>query len=400
MINSTAGSQMEASSEFVATKSQVYEQYITITDRYGQDSRFPLWYVDTLIKDAVVHGIIPAVQFGACLILFLVLMLLSKHDKRRSPVFLFNTAALFFNIILAILQCCVVTSSFWDIYPVLVGDYGVATPAAYRLTAAVSVFLTLVSICIEVSLVLQVHVVSVTLKTWQKMSILAISAFVAVIAMGFRIAQSAISVKCIFHPDEFCSSTTWLAKAKDITLTISICFFSAIFCAKLGWSLRERRKLGMKQFGSMQIIFIGGFQTMIIPAIFSLIQFINAENIPNIGSNILTATCISLPLTSLWASSHAASPSKAARGHDFHRKFLVDSSTADSTLRKPSDTPQWSPSQLTSKSTPRDRLGVLNSVDSRSDASSWGKLSPGPRQTVSVRDVDRDLEMQQLKERD
>jgi len=268
MINSTAGSQMEASSEFVATKSQVYEQYITITDRHGQDSRFPLWYVDTLIKDAVVHGIIPAVQFGACLILFLVLMLLSKHDKRRSPVFLFNTAALFFNIILAILQCCVVTSSFWDIYPVLVGDYGVATPAAYRLTAAVSVFLTLVSICIEVSLVLQVHVVSVTLKTWQKMSILAISAFVAVVAMGFRIAQSAISVKCIFHPDEFCSSTTWLAKAKDITLTISICFFSAIFCAKLGWSLRERRKLGMKQFGSMQIIFIGGFQTMIIPGTF------------------------------------------------------------------------------------------------------------------------------------
>jgi pheromone alpha factor receptor len=91
---------------------------------------------------------------------------------------------------------------------------------------------------------------------------------VAAVAMGFRIAQSVVSVMCNNRADEFCNSTTWLAKAKDISLTLSICFFSIIFCAKLGWSLRERRKLGMKQFGSMQIIFIGGFQTMFIPGKF------------------------------------------------------------------------------------------------------------------------------------
>ncbi|KAI4769915.1 hypothetical protein E4T44_14398, partial [Aureobasidium sp. EXF-8845] len=342
----------------------------------------------------------PGVQFGASLILFLVLVLLSKHDKRRSPVFISNTSALFFNIIYALLQCCIVTSSWWDIYPIMVGDYGVVTPAAQRLTVAVSVFVTLVALCIEASLVLQIHVVSVTMRTWQRLAILAISSFVAAVAIGFRIAQSVVSVMCNNRADEFCSSTTWLAKAKDISLTLSTCFFSAIFCAKLGWSLRERRKLGMKQFGSMQIIFIGGFQTMFIPAIFSLIQFVHAANIPNIGTNILTATCISLPLTSIWAASHAASPSKAARGHDFHRKFLVDSSTGNSTLHKASDTPQWSPSQTTSLPTPKARLGVLTSVDSRSDVSSWTKLSPGLRETNGVRDVDHDLEMQQLKERE
>ncbi|KAH0285889.1 hypothetical protein KCU62_g7128, partial [Aureobasidium sp. EXF-3399] len=381
-------------------KSAVYNQSFTIVDRHGQQTQFPLWYVDTLIVDAVIHGIIPGVQFGASLILFLVLLLLSKHDKRRSPVFIFNTAALFFNLIYAILQCCIVTSSWWDIYPILVGDYGVVTPAAQRLTVAVSIFATLVALCIEISLVLQVHVVSVTMRTWQKLSVLAISSFVAVVAMGFRVAQSVVSVRCNTKADAFCSSTTWLAKAKDISLTLSICFFSAIFCAKLGWSLRERRKLGMNQFGSMQIIFIGGFQTMFIPAIFSLIQFIKAENIPNIGTNILTATCISLPLTSIWAASHAAAPSKAARGHDFHRKFLVDSSTADSTIRKTSETPQWSPSQTTSQSTAKGRLGVLNSVDSRSDVGGWTKYSSSPRQMTGVRDVDHDLEMQELKERE
>jgi hypothetical protein len=105
-----------------------------------------------------------------------------------------------------------------------------------------------------------------------------------------------------------------------------------------------------------------------------------------------------LPLTSIWAASHAAAPSKAARGHDFHRKFLVDSSAADSTLRKASETPQWSPSETTS--TAKGRLGVLTSVDSRSDISSWTKFSPNPRQTTGMRDIDHDLEMQELKERD
>ena len=100
------------------------------------------------------------------------------------------------------------------------------------------------------------------------------------------------------------------------------------------------------------------------------------------------------------AAAHASSPTKAARGHDFHRKFLVDSSTGGSTLRKPSETAQWSPSQTTSQPTARERLGVLNSVDSRSDVSSWTKLSPGIRQSIGMRDVDRDLEMQELKERD
>ena len=267
-------------------KSAVYNQSFTIIDRHGQEAQFPLWYLDTLIVDAVVHGIIPGVQFGASLILFLVLLLLSKQDKRRSPVFIFNTAALFFNIIYAILQCCIVTSSWWDIYPVLVGDYGVVTPAAQRLTVAVSIFVTLVALCIEVSLVLQVHVVSVTMRTWQKLSVLAVSSFVAVVAMGFRIAQSVVSVRCNYKADSFCSSTTWLAKAKDISLTLSICFFSAIFCAKLGWSLRERRKLGMKQFGSMQIIFIGGFQTMFIPGKFrpSLFKLCMAADTPELSS--------------------------------------------------------------------------------------------------------------------
>jgi pheromone alpha factor receptor len=267
-MNSTLMDPFSADQPFALNKTEVYTQTINITDRYGQTSTFPLWYLDALISDAVVHAIIPAVQFGASLMLFLVLLLLSKHDKRRSPVFIFTTAALFFNIVYALLQCCITTSSYWDVYPLMVGDYAVVTAAAHRLTAAASVFVTLVALCIEASLVLQIYVVGVTLPTWQRMTILAVSMFVAIIAAGFRVAQSVVSVQCLFHEEAFCASTTWLAKAKDISLTVSICFFSAVFCTKLGWSLRERRKLGMKQFGSMQVIFIGGFQTMIIPGKF------------------------------------------------------------------------------------------------------------------------------------
>lgn len=246
-------------------KSQVYEQLIAVTDRLGAQNQFPLWYFDSLMKDAVKRGIMLGVQFGASLILFLVLVLLSKHEKRRSPVFVFNIAALFGNAISALLQCCIVTSSLWDVYPNLVGDYVFITPAANRLPVVGTVFVVLVTLFIEASLVLQVYVISLTLQTWQKIVIFSSSIFVGIVAMGFRIAQSAVSIKCTSQNDSFCTNLTWLAKAKDISLTVSICFFSAIFCAKLGWSLRERRKLGMKRFGSMQIIFIGSFQTMFIP---------------------------------------------------------------------------------------------------------------------------------------
>ncbi len=54
--------------------------------------------------------------------------------------------------------------------------------------------------------------------------------------------------------------------AGEITTTISVCVFCAMFVAKLGVAMKERKKLGIKQFGPMRVLFIMGCQTMFIPS--------------------------------------------------------------------------------------------------------------------------------------
>jgi hypothetical protein len=77
---------------------------------------------------------------------------------------------------------------------------------------------------------------------------------------------------------------------------------------------------------------------------------------------------------------------------------LVDSSAAESSFGK--ETPQWESSASRFTSGREERLGVLGSVDSKGTVvaghGGWGKVSPGR----DSRDVERDLEMQELKERE
>ena len=126
---------------------------------------------------------------------------------------------------------------------------------------------------------------------------------------------------------------------------------------------------------------------------------------PQVNYFILGITCISLPLTSLWASSQSnttSSPAAAARNYHFqHNSTDNTRDTGAFPARKLSDSLQWSTStKLTSRSSASDRLGVLSSVDSRSDVEGWGKISPTSRHTVGVRDVERDLEMQELRDKE
>ncbi len=93
---------------------------------------------------------------------------------------------------------------------------------------------------------------------------MAFSTLVASIAVGFRAGLVAENIKSIVKADNF-DRFKWLASATNITTTISVCVFCAMFVAKLGVAMKERKKLGIKQFGPMRVLFIMGCQTMFIP---------------------------------------------------------------------------------------------------------------------------------------
>ena len=213
-------------------------------------------------------------QAGASIVLLIALLLLTKPEKRRSLIFIVNVVTLAINIVRTILHCLYFTGPFTNIYAYFSGDYSRVPPSAYAMSITTTVFELLVLLSVEVSLCLQTSVVCVTLRQLYQRLILALSMVVALVAVGFRMTLMVENCKYIISasPEK---ALTWLYNATNITTTVSICWFCVIFVTKLGFAVRQRRKLGMGHFGPMQIILIIGCHTLIIPGTSHSCSWIN-----------------------------------------------------------------------------------------------------------------------------
>ena len=202
--------------------------------------------------------------------------------------------------------------------PLLLYDYSAVPASAYAISIAATVFQTLVVVCIEASLVLQTNVVCSTVRRRYRHPLLGLSILVALFVIGFRCAwmvENSIAIIKVVYME----SIWWIESATNVTLTVSICFFCVIFVTKLGFAIKQRRQLGVREFGPMKIIFIMGCQTMVVPAIFSITQYYII--VPELASNVLTLVAISLPLSSIWAGA-ALEQSRPPRSQDARRRTL------------------------------------------------------------------------------
>ena len=275
-------------------------------------------------------------QTGASIILLVVLLLLTKPDKRSSPIFIINVSSLALNIIRNVLQCLYFTGPFTEAYAFFSGDFSRVHTRDYATSVTATVCTLLVLICVEISLCLQTRVVCVTLRQIYRRTIFAASLVIALLAVAFRLALC-IENSIYIVQAKVEGPLYHLASATNITETISICWFSAVFVSKLALALNERRKLGLVQFGPMQIIFIMGCQTLIIPgqqdaiqgtrneltmilALFSGLQY--AVSNPALYSNALTCVAIFLPLSSLWASASLDSRFQASKERNYGNKMF------------------------------------------------------------------------------
>lgn len=203
-------------------------------------------------------------QLGGSLVLLIALLLLTKPDKRLSPIFIINSISLLLNVIRNVLQCLYFTSPFSEAYAYFGQDYSRVPRSAYATSVAATVLTFLLLACVEGSLILQVRVVCVTLPKFSRQVIFMLSNVIALIAIGFRFALCVENSRYIISLI-YLTQIKWLESAVNITTSISICWFCAVFVSKLAFALMERRKLGLSRFGPMQIIFIMGCQTLIIP---------------------------------------------------------------------------------------------------------------------------------------
>jgi len=245
--------------------SNPFNQSFILFDSLGDQFEVHLSDLDVYVYNGITQCIVLASQIGASLAILLVLLILTKSEKRRLPVFVLNGLALLLTFIYSILRCLYYTGPWYSPYAYLSGDYTFVPRSAVATSATAEVFAFLIELCLESSLVLQVYVVCATLNRKKRALVMIVSGLVALLAIGFRLAQVILNIQVNIIMAAENLSYAWVAQARDITLTISICFFSVIFCLKLGWAMYQRRLLGLNQFGPMQVIFIGGTQTLILP---------------------------------------------------------------------------------------------------------------------------------------
>lgn len=266
MASSLAMLVRRGDNQTVYTWSALTSQPFDLHDETGQNTTVTLDDVNLFTYAGATACANYGAQIGAAVAILVVMVMLTKHEKRRSPIFVFNSLALVFCIVQAIMQILYYTGAAYTAYSILLWkapDHLDKADVAQSTLGVISALLAFV--CLMASLILQIKAVCVTLTATQRLAITLLSIFVALVAVGFRMAQGIQNIRCNIIASNFCWQGLWLQKAMQITETISICFFAMVFCIKLGWAIHERHKLGLTQFGPMQIIFIGGCQTLVVP---------------------------------------------------------------------------------------------------------------------------------------
>lgn len=241
-----------------------FQQSFTLLAADGTPFNVTITDVDQFVLYNIQICINYGVQVGASAVLLMVLLLLTKPDKRLSAIFMLNTLSLILNIIRNVLLTVFFTGPFSETFAYFAQDYSQVHSGDYATSVTATIFTLLVLVCVEISLCLQAHVICVTLRQRYRRSISGFSVLIASTAVAFRIALMVDNDIAILNV-ESSDRLAWLASASNIATTVSICWFCAVFVIKLGFALNERRKLGLGQFGPMQIIFIMGCQTLVIP---------------------------------------------------------------------------------------------------------------------------------------
>lgn len=251
-----------------------FQQSVTFLRSDG--SSFPISMADfnKFVLYAVRTSIAAASQLGASVVMAVLLALLTAPDKRRSIVFYLNITTLLVNVCRTLSTTIFFTSSWVEIYTYFSGDYSRITAGAYANSVMGTIATGIMVILIELSLLIQTHVLCSTLRDLYRNIVLAWSCLVAAVPIAFRIAFMVANVKAIMSQSSL-GKNVWIQSSSNISITVSICYFSLVFLAKLGYAIYTRRLLGMKGFGVMQIIFIMACQTMILPGTFILMSYLS-----------------------------------------------------------------------------------------------------------------------------
>ncbi|RPB22669.1 hypothetical protein L211DRAFT_317139 [Terfezia boudieri ATCC MYA-4762] len=283
-----------------------HTQSITLLYPDGSPITISLAEIDSWTQSSIRVISIFSTQVGACAVVLFLLFALTKPEKRKTPLFIFNSLSLCLVIIRSVLQICYFTGGWYGFFTFWAYYFEDLKRKDYDISIAATVMALLLHICIMTSLVLQVRVVyGPNPRVNRIMTMLA--TVVALASVGFFFAVTVQVSITIMRAESYDSK--WVYPASRGLLAGAISFFSGVFVAKLGMAIHQRKILGLEKWGPLQVIFVVGCQTLVVPAIFSILENINSVSFDGMSSLTTFLVAISLPISSLWASASAADKS-------------------------------------------------------------------------------------------
>jgi hypothetical protein len=248
-----------------------YNQTITLIMANGEPFNITMIDVTVMNNENIQMGLMYGAQIGLSVLMLIVLVLLTQPAKRRSVIFMSNLITLVFDVIRSSLMATWLASAWNNPYSYFSGDVSHITKGLVAQSIVVVIFKVFETVAIEVSLITQVRVVLLASSRHVRLGLLVLVTAIALMSVGMAIALLVINVTRIATMAAPLPIQQKLAGGANVLLTIGIGVCMVIFVTKLGYALMNRRKLGLRKFGPMQIIFIMGVQTMVVPGKISLL---------------------------------------------------------------------------------------------------------------------------------
>ena len=244
------------------TDAEAIAQVVNVTAVDGSIISLSLSDIDDMEYTRVQSSIGFGALLGAAVTLLLVLLLTTRPAKRGTPVFWLNIVSLVIIVIRAALYMALYLSPYKMIAVAFAGWEDGVSQSWANITYASDVLVLATDIGIMMSLIFQVRVVFGS-EPQTQMLMTVVSSVVAVLPIAFWTATIAQNIQSNIEGEDLI--TQWLYLTTRILFALSICFFCSIFVLKLWMNIRRRRKLGFQEFGPLQVIFIMGVQSLIVP---------------------------------------------------------------------------------------------------------------------------------------
>jgi pheromone alpha factor receptor len=318
--------------------SYLLSQNITVNTTYGLTQyEFPEF--DTYVHGTVTYGVIFGVRLGALTWAIVSQFLYSSSYK--STMFMLTMVSLWITMIQTILFLVYIYSPFRELATTFTYSYASLTVSDLNVSIAASCFEVLSVISILVTLLYQVQSIfkdGNIIIYWV--------AFIIVVGGGcvptcmIWLWALVVNVTILVNPDiSIYPKNPWVVDATAPSFAATIVLVCFVLNAKLLYAIIRRKQLGLTQFDATQIFFISFAQTMVIPAVFTIIDFTMPSSVPT-GFGALTTllVVISLPMTGIWAKFRVNAP------NGYQNRVFPYYGTVNYELRKsPPENPQPSP---------------------------------------------------------